>query len=73
MCHLMISAKGAQLMIGKSSTTTGYRTPTSGKVKIVPYVIYEQAVPGKKLAESAIFRYQETRYIISELMWGGCI
>lgn len=68
MCHLILNAKGTKLIIGKSSTTKGYRTSASGKVKIIPCVIHEQVVPGKKLAESAIFRYQETGSIISELM-----
>lgn len=68
MCHLIVNAKGAKLIIGKSSKTKGYRNSASGKVIIIPYVIHEEVVPGKKLAESAIFRYQKTRCIISELM-----
>lgn len=54
MCYQIVNAKGAKLIIVKSSTTTDYRTPASGRVKIVPNVIHEQAVPGKKLAESAL-------------------
>lgn len=63
MCHGIVNAEGVKLIIGKSSTTRDYRSPTSGRMKIVPYVIHEQAVPGQKLAVSATLRYQEKRYI----------
>lgn len=41
--------KGAKLLIVKSSTTTNYRIPAASRwKKIVPYVISEEAMPGKK-------------------------
>lgn len=54
MCHRVVNAKDAKLIVVKSSTMTDYKTPASGRVKIVPHVIHEQAVPGKKLVESAL-------------------
>lgn len=68
MCHGIVNAKGAKLVNGESSTTTDYWAPAYGRVKTVPYVIHEQAVSGKKVAERATFRYQEKRYMIFELM-----
>lgn len=69
MCHQTVCAKGAELVIVKSSTTTDYRIPAAGRwMKIVPYVIHEQAMPEKKLAESATFRCLEKGYTSSELM-----
>lgn len=69
MCHLIVNAKGAKLITGNSSTTADYRTPTSGKVKIVPCVTHEQVVPGKKADRKCYLqRYEERRYIIPELM-----
>lgn len=69
MCHQTVYAKGAKLVIVKSSTTTDYRIPAAGRwKKIVPYVIHEQAKPEQKLAESAPFGCQEKGYAISELM-----
>lgn len=53
MCHRVVNAKDAKLIVVRRSMTD-YRTPASVRVKIVPHVIHEQAVPGKKLAESAL-------------------